>query len=331
MTKTKSANPVTVGVFVVGATILAMIVLMVFGASRLFTRTETAVCYFHDGVHGLDVGAPVKYKGVTIGKVDSISIEVSKRDIRDTRIAVIMSVDLNAVKRKVSGADDDKTLFYKQINEGLRAQLAFQSIVTGMLYIELDYFALPGEHFNLYGTSGLHEIPVAPSGLSDLAKKFEETLLQISELDLKSISKNLNLFLVTANEKLEAVDVKAINNKLVATLDNLNQITSDPELKSIAKNTNLFLAEGRNFIAASSTTVDTLGKDTTEAISTLNGILKNLDEIVAPNSPLRYEFSLLLKNLGDTSISIKTLADYLERNPSSILTGRPIRSNENKK
>lgn len=326
----KSANPVRVGVFVVCGALIAVIAVMVFGASAFFTRTETVVCYFHDSVNGLDVGAPVKYKGVKIGKVEEIRIHISRKDMRNTRIEVIMSVDLDAVKRKVSlssGAPGD-TEFIRQVEEGLRAQLAFQSIVTGMLYVELDYFAAPGEPYKLYGKHGIHEIPVSPSGLSDLAKKVESMMVEVSEIDFKGISANLNTLLVNVNAKVEALDTVQINEKVLAALDNVNTLAGDPELAKAAENMNLLLQESRGFVASTGATVNAVGVDARAAISKLNGILSNLDAVMAPTSPFRYEFSLLMKNLSDTSLSIKALADYIERNPSSIITGKPVKSKE---
>lgn len=54
----KKANPVAIGIFVVGASMLALIAIMVFGAAKFFTKTETVVCYFQDSINGLDVARP---------------------------------------------------------------------------------------------------------------------------------------------------------------------------------------------------------------------------------------------------------------------------------
>ena len=325
----KSANPIAVGMFVVCGALLATVAIMVFGATSFFSKTETVVCYFHDSVHGLDIGAPVKYKGVRIGKVEEIGIQVKSTDMRKTRIEVVMSVDVNVLKRKIlhsDGAPGD-ALFVNQVDEGLRAQLAFQSIVTGMLYVELDYFAEPDEQYILYDKSTRHgntdstriEIPVIQSGFTDLAKKVETLMLQVSEIDVKGISENLNTLLINANAKITVLDTAEINKKTIALLDSAQILVSDPELKQSAKNLNRLLESTER-------TVEGVGAETKEAVAKLDSVMTHLESILAPTSSFRYEFSLLMKNLSDTSLSIKTLADYIERNPSSIITGKPIKS-----
>lgn len=328
----KSANPVTVGVFVVCATLLTLIAIMVFGASRIFTRTEMAVCYFNESVNGLEIGAPVKYKGVKIGKVEDIRISARQRDMRNTRIEVLFSVDLDVIRRRVSVSSDasapnkDKSQIIRQIEEGLRAQLDYQSIVTGMLYVELDFFAQPGDLYKLYGREGIHEIPVSASMISDIAKKLETVILEVSEIDFKGISQNLNSVLATANTKLNALDTKQINEKIVAVLDNVEKITADPNATKALENLNATLAEGKNFIKHTDETLGSLNAEITGTLGNLNKILNSLDNAMSPNSPFRYEISLMLKNLSDALISLKGLSDYIERNPNSIITGKPAQN-----
>lgn len=138
---TQKANPIVIGIFVVSALLIALTALMVFGASKFFTKTEKFVCYFKSGINGLDIGAPVKYKGVEIGKVEDILILSSTRDPRKSMVLTKLSIDLTKTKRSSFGKFyESKVQLTKQIEDGLRAKLNFQSIVTGMLYIELDYF-----------------------------------------------------------------------------------------------------------------------------------------------------------------------------------------------
>ncbi len=322
----KSANPVRVGIFVTAATALVVTAIMVFGASKIFTKTETVICYFHESVNGLDVGAPVKYKGVKIGKVDKIKIHVSKNEMRDTRIAVVMSINLDTVRRTVlESSSNGGPLFYKQVEEGLRAQLAYQSIVTGMLYVELDYFANPGDSYKTYNRKGVPEIPISSSVFADIAKKLNDTLVSVSEINFKEIGGNLNALLVTSNSKIAALDTKQINDKLIATLSNFEHLTSDDEVKNAVKNMNLLLEETRTFVASANKTMETLGGDVHTTVGKLNDTLGSVDAMLAPTSPFRRETSTLMRNLKETSISIKSLADYLERNPSSLLTGRAKR------
>lgn len=326
----KKANPVAIGIFVVGASMLALIAIMVFGAAKFFTKTETVVCYFQDSINGLDVGAPVKYKGVTIGKVKDISIFVSPTDVRKSSISVYLSIDLDVVKRRTKEARKDgggSDSLMNQIDDGLRAMLNYQSIVTGMLYVELDFFANPGEKYVLHKRRGdMVEIPVAPSGLSDLAKKIENTMLQISEIDFKSIGENLDRLLVSANGKISELDVQAINASLVASLKNIEKLSADSNLRESLKNLNKMLVDAQSFMSKTDAAIGSLHKNASGTMEKVNTVLDDVDAAISPQSPFRYELSMLLKNLGDASISVKALADFIERNPNAIITGKP--SNE---
>lgn len=328
----KKVNPVAIGIFVVGASMLALISIMVFGAAKIFTKTEMAVCYFRDSINGLDVGAPVKYKGVTIGKVKDIRINVSKKDPTKSSISVYLSLDLNVIKRSTESEDGSakptETAFIRQINDGLRAKLAYQSIVTGMLYVELDYFANPGDKYVLHNRrEDIMEIPVAASGLSDMAKKVEDAIIKVSEIDFKGIAENLNTLLVNTNKRIEDLDTKGINDSLKSTLANLEKISGDERIAKALDNLNKLLTDSDAFILDANVSVKELAASTSKTMKKLDGVLDELENVVSANSPARYELSLLLKNFGDAAISIKSLADYIERNPNSLLTGKARENN----
>ena len=63
----------------------------------------------------------------------------------------------------------------------------------------------------------------------------------------------------------------------------------------------------------------------------MDGLIANADSILAPQSPFRYELAMLLRNLSESLSSISNLSEYIQRNPSSILTGKSERSNKNSK
>ena len=67
-----NVNPVAIGMFVLAAAVISVTAVVVFGAARFFAKTETFISFFSETVNGLDVGAPLKYKGVKIGKVEKI-------------------------------------------------------------------------------------------------------------------------------------------------------------------------------------------------------------------------------------------------------------------
>ncbi|MBO7521877.1 MAG: MCE family protein [Opitutales bacterium] len=317
-------NPVVIGVFVVSALAIAIVAMTAIGASKFFEKTDSAICYFRDSVNGLEIGAPVKYKGVTIGKVDNILIFPSPRNPRKSLIATKLSIDTTTIKKRAIGAEkvkDQKAQLEKQIQDGLRAKLNFQSIVTGMLYIELDYIDhnKPYTLHNIINDEALTEIPVEESGISDTIKMMEDTLKEVAQIDFKGISENLNTLLKTSNEKIAQLDVENINKNLVQTLENANAIMAQAKNENLPAELKSALAEAKSMLSSSQNTMQAAN----ELMQNANELVENANAIVSPDSPFLYDISIFLKNLSSTANSIKTLADFLDRNPSALLTGRP--------
>lgn len=332
------ANPVVIGAFVVSALAVLIIALTAFGASKFFEKTESAICYFRDSVNGLEVGAPVKYKGVTIGKVDNILIFPAPQNPRKSLIAAKLSIDTTTIKKRSMGetkSKDPKAQMQSQIDDGLRAKLNFQSIVTGMLYIELDYIdeIKPYRLHNAINYENAIEIPVEDSGISDTIKMMEHTLQEISQIDFKGIFENLNGLLKNSSEKIAQLDVKAINQNLVQTLENTNAILAQAKNENLAGELKEAIVQAKTTLELSQGAIGGLAEDAKKTMQKANAVMDgantligNANAIVSPNSPFLYDISLFLKNISSAANSIKALADFLDRNPNALLTGRPKQS-----
>ena len=184
----KQANTKLIGGFVIGAVVLVMAGILLFGSGKLFTEQKKFVLFFEDDVKGLNVGAPVDFDGVKVGTVTDIKIVLNKKDLSLT-IPVFIEIDPDKitfdskiselgklVESKNKGA---KTFIQLMIDRGLRAQLEMQSLVTGQLGIHLDLH--PDTPVRLVGAEpGIPEIPTARSALSALAETLEK--LPIAEI-----------------------------------------------------------------------------------------------------------------------------------------------------
>ncbi len=310
-------NPLAIGMFVLTAAAIAIIAIMVFGAAKFFSDSEMCVSYFSESVHGLDVGAPVKYKGVAIGKVENISIMTGKNIKEESTVAIVYSIDLDLLKRKTKGQVPmfDNWL-EDQISEGMRAKLNYQSIVTGMIYVELDYFAQENEKWSEKDPESQYiEIPSAKSGLAEIGKALEKTIMQISSIDFKNIGDHLDATLQTTSQKLEDIDAKGVSDSLKLTLNTINKTVSDVKLNETLENLN-------SLVKTTEGEVKTLSKAAHSTIASAHEVLANFNTIISPKSPFRYEFSLLMKNLNDASVSISNFTDYLQRNPSALVSGK---------
>ena len=143
----KKANPAVIGGFVVGAAALLVVGVLVFGSGKLWKATRPWVSYFPGSVKGLQVGAPVTFRGVKIGQVTSIKAVLNVRDEPLTILTpVYWEYDTDMVetvgisraelnKMAAAGRPVDQLL----IKRGLRAQLQLQSFVTGQKFIQIDF------------------------------------------------------------------------------------------------------------------------------------------------------------------------------------------------
>src|SRR5262245_13722215 len=150
----RRANPTMIGAFVVGGVLLAVIAVGVLGSGRFFRQLYPAVLFFKGDVNGLKVGAPVKFKGVPVGAVKAVMLSlgevIGERDpTKPFLVPVLIEFDGDSiVKRGIMGTLDT-TVLEKLVERGLRGQLKLESIVTGVLYVDLGMY--PGTAYELQG------------------------------------------------------------------------------------------------------------------------------------------------------------------------------------
>jgi len=305
----KRASPRAIGAFVVGAVILATVAVTMVGSGRLFRETVPFVVYFDADVSGLDPGAPVKFRGVRVGTVRQVLLNLAgaERPLDDYRIPVVFEIDLTAIEHRGATVDlADPAVVEAMIAQGFRAQLAMESFVTGKRYIALDLFPdSPIELERLPG-SPYQEIPVyVGTELAALPAKLGEILAQIEEVPFDSIF----------------VDV-------TQTLDGLNQIAAS-DLPATLESLQEGLAAFKQFAESADQRIVTLGDDLhgvsaelTTAIRELQATLMSARAQVAPQSPLSVQLSRTLEELAAAARALRSLADYLEQNPSAIVRGK---------
>lgn len=316
-------SPAAIGMFVMAASIIAVAAVMVFGAAKFFSRTENFISFFSESVNGLDVGAPLKYKGVKIGKVEGIFISSSK-NIKESSVSVVYSIDIDQLRRK-TGTDfkDYSDWMDEQIAEGLRAKLNYQSIVTGMLYIELDFIADKGEKYDLkYGGTRFKEIPTAKSGLSELAKGFEKTMADVAKIDFAAIGQNVHSAIVKVNEKLDGIDAKAISDSAVSALKGVDELARNKDVAESIKKLDALLSDSDALVNDARAELKKFSASGTSIIARLDEVLRNVNSVVAPQSPFRYQIAVLLKTMNESMSYISNFTDYLQRNPNSLLRGK---------
>jgi paraquat-inducible protein B len=325
----KQASKSLIGVFVLGAIVLVVAGIVIFGSGKFFTKVNKNVMFFEGSVKGLQIGAPVMFHGVQIGHVTDIVLEVNARDLK-----AFIPVYIEIYQRKIApmGEDHiyDQRFLQALIKKGLRAQLQLQSFVTGQLMVNLDFY--PNAPIRLVGLEKQYtEIPTIPSSLEQLTKKIEE-------LPLKEIADRLNETLAGINRLVNSRDLQA-------SIGSLNQMLKDSD--ALVKNLNATVgplasdirgttdAARATFAQAEKTlrfdegAPGQIASSIKETLSEANATLKetqtavaNLNRIAVQNANLGYEIGMTLEQISELSRSIRVLADYLERHPEALLRGK---------
>ena len=327
----KKVSPTLIGTFVVGALVLLIVAVIAFGSGQLFRHTKEFVLYFDGSVNGLRIGAPVKLKGVEIGSVKKILLQMEKgRQVNKIPIPVIIEIDLEQLtSRGVMGAEAvDPNTISEFVKQGLRGQLQTESLVTGVLYVGLDLFPETPIHLvqQPNGNYKYLEIPTVP------------TELEQAQVAITRIIK-----------KLEEIDFKAAINSFTKASDGVGQLATSPALKSILQsldedmpqlrgavldfrrltatandNVTNVSADLRQTLTIAQSAIEQFGATMKEAQTTLVSARATID----PNSPTVYELTKSLREVTGAARSLRVLANTLDRNPQAVISGNPEHQEE---
>ncbi|MEE2899053.1 MAG: MlaD family protein [Gemmatimonadota bacterium] len=313
----RKANPTLIGLFVLGGVMLSAISVVVFGSGQMFRETQTVISFFDGSVSGLAVGAPVRFRGIDVGEVVEVLLDLPglERVSDDIRIAVIYDLDRQRLESRGATARlDDPLDIDTLLGLGIRAELATESLVTGRKFVALDIssesFAGPPPVVG----APYPEIPTLNTGL----ERFEEDIAGIIA-ELGAVQ--LDELVTVASDAFAEIGALAATPALSSTLEelpdaisNLNETVAD--LQALVANLDETLIPIRDGFL-----------ETTEQAKTtmeqLEATLHDMGGVLEPESPLFVRFEHAMTDLSAASRALRSLADYLERNPSTILRGRP--------
>jgi phospholipid/cholesterol/gamma-HCH transport system substrate-binding protein len=328
----KKISPAMIGAFVLGAVALIVIAILVFGSGRLFRQTREFVLYFDNSVNGLRIGAPVKFKGVEVGSVKDIRLQLEK-GAEVNKIPVIIEIDLEKLTSR--GATPlvvvDREVFHKAIvDRGLRGQLEMESLVTGLLYVALDFF--PGSPINLVqqatGDYKYPEVPTLPTSLEQAKGAVDRILNKLDEIDFKELGANLQATLKGVNRTVNSPEIESVLRSLARVMPKVDEAvvnirnlagTMDDKVKILADDLQHTSADARLALKQAG---DAL-KQTQETMKRAEAAVANIETLSDLDSPVNYELVKGLRDVSTAARSLRSLTDYLERNPRAPIFGRP--------
>lgn len=282
-----------VGLFVIAGSLITAVAIIWIGATRYFQGGKKYVTYFDESVQGLQKDSEVKYRGVTVGRVDDIRIAPDNR-----LIAVIMSISLEeeAVKHLV-------------------AQLQLTGI-TGLVFVNLDQ-QKPGDlerSPKLEFASEYPVIPSKPSEITRLLSSAEEVVKKINELDLKAISEQVKATVGAIERFVESKELKGIMVNVEAATANLKNLSAQIDKVVAEGQVQKTLADTQNAVNGARELFAGLKKELEAA---------KLPQVSRQTRSLLAEAEAATARLKEASDRLGQLAERLEYQPSDLLFGKP--------
>jgi paraquat-inducible protein B len=309
----KRVNPPSVG-FVVGAIALAVIGVLVFGSGQYFKHTEKFVMFFPGSVNGLSAGAPVKFRGVDIGTVTDIRLVLHREHAVDQGPTVPVYVETDPSKISVDGRPlemyDPKNL-QLLVDRGLRAQLQSQSLVTGLLFVQMDFFPDTPVNYILPQPSTPIEIPTIPTTLELASSAAREIIEELRTVKLGPMVQDAADALEAINRLVSSPALHAAIDALPETMKNVNEAVVS--LHRLADDVG-----GRVGPLVGRLDSTLAGADQT--LGSVRDAARSANTIIEPGAPLDHDLRKALQDVSAAARSLARVADNLERNPTAVLT-----------
>ncbi|GAB6068343.1 MlaD family protein [Methylothermus subterraneus] len=320
----KSVNPTLIGAFVLGAVAISFVALLLFAGGTLWSERERCVVYFSESVNGLNLGAPVKMRGVQVGKVTEILVQYQPK-ARTLTTPVVLEVDLEPLKIEGKpGFPWQRPALGDLIQEGLRAQLKLQSLVTGQLYVDLDFH--PETPMRLVGAyKGLAEIPSIPSSQEEIENTISDLVREIRQLPLQQTMRTVNSTLSHLEEILSQPQWKTSIQKLDQALDRFNHLTTKLEsrLDQVGARLDQNLAVSQSLLTRIDAELAPLLQQGRGTLQQAEQTFRALTETLGPNASAVTDFVTTLEEVRSTAREMRVLTEMLQTQPEALLRGKP--------
>ena len=322
-----TARPAAVGAFIIGALGLTVLLILFFGGTHWFSSTSQVVVFFHESIAGLDAGASVTLRGAPIGLVKSITIRLSP-DAITARIPVVLEFQANKVIWEDNKPASEVVDFKRLVEAGLRAQLALQSLITGQLRVDLDFY--PGTPVQLVGADeSLPEIPTIQSDLGQFRKELTGLKLQeLAEAAQKAFSAVARL-----SDHLDA-EIGPLSVSIHRTLDTATDTLKDTdeavrrvqgEASTALHDVHLLLVDANRQLNNRGGELSRTLISADRAVNQAETFLKSLNSLAESRSQFRSNIEAAVRDLSATASSLRGFAETVERNPNALLLGRGSR------
>ncbi|MBA6412773.1 MCE family protein [Parahaliea sp. F7430] len=315
----ENSHSVAIGAFIIGALLIIISIAVFIVGSGLGSSKERVVMVFDGSIKGLSVGAPVALRGVQIGQVVDINL-ILEGDRDNLIMLVTADLDDKNVQRRGNSKDE---LTEELIARGMRAQLNTQSLLTGLLYVQLDFH--PNSPVQLADLDSPYlQVPTIPTELQKLSRQLEEIDAAQVAIDLREIASGLKT--IITGDKFQALpgqiesaalSLSQLSEELRASLAN-----SGPKLDLVLDNTAATAATANEQLPRIANMVEQNLEVLAGSMQAFEKTLGEVNNLVREDSPTTYELNKALRELALAGRAMQLLAKTLEEQPEALLRGK---------
>ena len=314
----KKASPTMIGMFVIGAVALIVVAVLVIAGGTLFQEKRQFVAVFEGSVKGLRVGANVVFRGVRVGYVTDIKL-VSNEATQEFFVPVIIETVPTAVQILSDGelrhieSQDDRVGYQELIDRGLRARLETESLLTGLLLVELDLYPNEPVIFRATGFA-MPEVPTIPTQIQSMMRKAQSFIADLEgKVDLDEVVQDIASAINGLDRFLNSDDTQALSGTARTALQEFSETMR--RTRTLVANADDKLGPMMESVGPA---MDGLGEVLEEAEKTLALLRSQLES----DSEIAVELANTLRELERAGRSVRVLADYLEQHPEALLKGK---------
>lgn len=316
----------TVGLFVIAGFTMVIIAVIWLGMSHYFEKGNYYIACFDESVQGLDKDSPVKYMGVSIGRVDSIGVAPNAKLVQ-----VVLKIETDL-----------------KLDDNVVAQLKSVGI-TGIMYVEIEKRGNdePDLSPQIDFPAKYPVIATKPSGIKTFIEGLADVLSQIKDMDTKGIAETLESTLYQINRSVQEAKIKELSSDARSSLVRAGQIMDS--LEKASSSINILAVNADNAVSRFNKTTARIDrivleneKGFTEAVSDFKSSMKNANIMLQNGtdlmrgsedrfSNLQRHFLVTLQHLEKASDNLNRFVELIADQPSQLILGEPLPAREDKR
>nr|WP_320191505.1 MlaD family protein [uncultured Desulfobacter sp.] len=317
---TQKTNYFKLGLFVILAFALTAAMLIAFGAGQFFKIETLAETYFNESVQGLNIGSEVKYKGVKIGAVKSITTPTKVYDIASNYVLVTFSLSEDCYVGQTGKNPKDR--MKKAVDDGLSVFLSFNGL-TGSAYLETDYKDNGPDDLEISWTPENLYVPSRASNIKQVSDAITRAMETLGSMDFKEMKKDFSALLKSLNITKVSAQAESLIKELRQTNKDLAKIVTSGQVKQMLADAGSSMADLKQIIHTAKKPIEQTLADINTASASFNRMATGLENgYDGKLTEMSNKMDTVLASLEKTSRLMENMiwtnADVIEKTISNL-------------